>query len=131
MVLVVCVLLSGCSAGPESFWRGVTRGMCKYNRECANSQLPLEECEALAYEDAGDPEAFEATCPDYDRAQARACLRYVRSGRKMCGGLSEQPASCEGVCGPGTAIVFFPEDSAYLTEVTVDPGPRRPVLIAE
>ncbi|MCY0990964.1 hypothetical protein OV203_27720 [Nannocystis sp. ILAH1] len=131
MVLVVCLLLSGCSAGPETFWRGVTRGICKYNRKRADSQEPLVECERLAYEDAGRPEDFAATCGDYDRESARACLRYVRSSPRMCGGLSERPTSCEGVCGPGSAIVFYPEDSGWLTEVTVDPGPRRPVLIAE
>jgi hypothetical protein len=126
------MVLSGCSAGPETFWRGVTRGMCKYNRKCAGSQEPLAECEKIAYEDVGGPEEFAAICTDYDRASARACLRYVRSAPRMCGGLSEQPTSCEGVCGPGTAIVFYPESSGYLTEVAVDPGPRRPVvLIAE
>ncbi|MFY0533400.1 hypothetical protein [Nannocystis pusilla] len=75
----------------------MTRGMCKYNRKCADSREPLVECEQLAYEDAGSPEDFAATCSDYDRASARACLRYVRSGPRMCGGLSERPTECEGV----------------------------------
>lgn len=119
--LAACLLLlSACSAGPENFWRGFTRGLCKFNRKCADSELSVSECEQRSYQEDETPEQFAETCPDFSSEAARACLRYLRDGRKGCAGLSEWPASCEGVCGPGSALGFeFEDDEPYLIPVLI------------
>lgn len=102
------VLTAGCSAAPGNFWRGLTRTLCKYNRDCTEgyTDSSVEECAYGMYQDDVDPEEFAAFCDDYDSAIGRQCLKYIRDSRSECTLIDAYPPACVGVCGPGTAIEF-------------------------
>ncbi|MFZ6177609.1 hypothetical protein [Nannocystis pusilla] len=124
-LLVVCLVLTGCSAGPENFWRGLQRGLCKYYRNCGLEDGSVGECTREAYEADQTPEAFAADCVDYDPEVGRTCLRYIREAAEDCDIDQATPSECVGICGPYTSIQF------YQTASSIEAGGPGAVLIAE
>jgi hypothetical protein len=106
--LMALVLLAGCSGTSGNFWRGLTRTLCKYNRDCTEGydDSSVGECAYGMYSEDADPGEFSDFCPDYDSGIGRRCLAYMRDARHSCLVIDPRPAACEGVCGPGTTIEF-------------------------
>jgi hypothetical protein len=131
--LVIVVLLSGCNASPESFWKELQRQLCKYNRDCGLKYDfdSVGECAEARFADSFTPEEFEETCGEYARETAADCLRYVRTARDGCVELERYPLQCTGVCGPGSLIQFAVEQSEHGVVVTPslewEADDRRPV----
>lgn len=117
--LVMVLLVSGCNGTPANFWRGLTRGLCKYNRDCGlkYTNNSVGACADGMYEDSIEPGEFADLCEDYDGASGRDCLEYLRELRDSCVEIDTEPAACAGVCGSGTQLGFTRERSADSTVV--------------
>ncbi|MCY1061691.1 hypothetical protein [Nannocystis sp. SCPEA4] len=130
-LVVVCLLLPACSGGPETFFRGLQRGLCKFNRQCTDHEpVALGDCERSYYERVQTPEEFADNCEDYDADVGRDCLRYIRESRRECHDLDARPQACVGICGPGTGIKFFQAGGSE-EEAEAAATPWTPALVAE
>lgn len=112
--LLIVLLVSGCTATPEGFWRSLQRGLCKYNRDCGLTYDydSIDDCADDRYATIMTDDAFAADCGEYGRETAYACLRYLRQAQDSCEELERYPRACLGVCGPGSQIEFAVEQPA-------------------
>jgi hypothetical protein len=127
--LVACVLVAGCNGSPETFWRGVVRASCRYNRDCTRVDVPpIGECADELYADVMAPDEFGDECQDYEMEIGRKCLASVRAAREVCTTFEGVAEQCQGVCGLGTgvSIVFIDADGGMLA--TPQPGFSQPPL---
>lgn len=118
---LVLLCIAGCSGTEKNFWRGLTRALCKYNRDCTAdySGGSVSDCAAEMYANGGDVDEFAAGC-DYDSKAGRECLAYIRDAGQYCYEIANEPGACANVCGSGSQITFHQLSSTIAVD---DPPP--------
>lgn len=122
LCLLLSMCMAGCSGTEKNFWRGLTRALCKYNRECT-ANYPggsISDCASQMYAEGEDVDEFAAGC-DYDSAAGRECLSYIRDAATYCYPIDNEPGACADVCGSGSQISFHERSAA------VDVGDHAPM----
>lgn len=107
-ILTACILavpISGCSANAASFYKEFVRQSCLYSRKCAKAQFKdeydsIKDC-TDEQKDEYDEDDFEGDCEDYDKAEGRKCLAYMRTLVRKCDLFDAEDFmdECGEVCG--------------------------------
>lgn len=102
--LLLVSSLGGCTATPESFWKAVARIDCKTAKKCQEAAWvesgydSIRDCVDDTLDEASQDD-FADLCDDYDRKEARKCLRSGRKAKRSCDIDDLDEDACANVCG--------------------------------
>ncbi len=94
---------SACTATPESFWKAVARVDCRTAKKCEEAlwvELGYDSVQDCVdeYLDEASEDDFADFCDDYDRKEARKCLRSARKTKRSCDYDDTDEDACASVC---------------------------------
>lgn len=115
-VLLSSLAASGCTATPEAYYKASTRVGCRAQKKCDEDAWNeagfdnVRDCVDKTL-DTLSPEDFADLCQDYDKKQARKCLRSGRKYKRSCDDSDIDADACSKVCGtPSLPGELNPED---------------------
>lgn len=128
---LLSTLGAGCSATPKSYYKASTRVGCRTLKKCEEDLWNeagydnVSDCvdETLKVTSEDD---FADLCDDYDRGEARKCLRSARKAKRSCDTDDIDADACAKVCGtiefPGTGELTPEEKGRVVAEAKFAAG---------
>lgn len=118
---------AGCTITPNSYSKAAARVTCRTIKKCEEEAWDLAGYDKVS--DCADDlvdDDFADNCDDYDRGEARKCLRSARKAKRSCETDDLDLEACAKVCGtievPGMGELTPEETGRFIAEAKFAAG---------